>query len=67
MQHRPWRPDSKTCHKKKETEHATQAMKARQQDMPQEEGIRTCSTLLVHQKPILLLQIRIKMPQHKVV
>jgi hypothetical protein len=37
MQHPPCSPDSKTCLKKKETEHATPAVYPRQHDMPQEE------------------------------
>jgi hypothetical protein len=35
----------KICHKKMETEQATYALQPRQEDMPQEEGSRTCSTL----------------------
>jgi hypothetical protein len=58
MQHTPCSPNSKTCHKKKETEraahatarHASRRRKEsmqhtpRQQEMPQKEGNRTCST-----------------------
>jgi hypothetical protein len=44
MQHTPCSPNSKTCHKKKEAEHATHALQPEQQDMPREEGSRTCDT-----------------------
>jgi hypothetical protein len=67
MQHMPCSPDSRTRHKKKETEHAAHALQPRQQDTPQEEGNRTCSTLFLHRKPISVLQIRKIMPQRKAI
>jgi hypothetical protein len=43
MQHRPCSLVRNICHKKKETEHVTRPA-APEEDMPQEEGNRTCST-----------------------
>jgi hypothetical protein len=41
------------------------ALQPRQQDVLQEEGNRTCNTLLLYRKQILVLRIRIIMPQRK--